>query len=62
VRYVDVLRDDDLPGAPGDPDHSLLGLLRFDYVTITEAMGGEAGALEAVDVGLAVPDRAHYPQ
>jgi ABC-type Zn uptake system ZnuABC Zn-binding protein ZnuA len=62
VRYVDVLRDDDLPGAPGDPDHSLLGLLRFDYVTITEAMGGDAGALEAVDVGLAVPDRAHYPQ
>jgi hypothetical protein len=25
-------------------------------------MGGDAGALEAVDVGLAVPDRAHYPQ
>jgi ABC-type Zn uptake system ZnuABC Zn-binding protein ZnuA len=22
VRYVDVLRDDDLPGAPGDPEHS----------------------------------------
>jgi ABC-type Zn uptake system ZnuABC Zn-binding protein ZnuA len=62
VRYIDVLRDDDLPGEPGDPDHSLLGLLRFDYVTITEAMGGDASALHSFDVRLSVPDRAHYPQ
>lgn len=51
VRYVDVLRDDDLPGEPGDPEHSLLGLLRFDLVTIVESLGGDAAALVAVDVG-----------
>ena len=48
VEYVDVLRDDDLPGAPGDADHSWLGLMRFDYVTMTEALGGDASALRAL--------------
>ncbi len=60
--YVDVLRDDDLPGEPGDPDHSWLGLMRFDYVTIVRALGGDPSALEAVDVADVVPDRAEYPQ
>jgi ABC-type Zn uptake system ZnuABC Zn-binding protein ZnuA len=62
VRYVDVLRDDDLPGKPGDAEHSWLGLMRFDYVTMVEALGGDASALRALDVGDAAPDRARYPQ
>jgi ABC-type Zn uptake system ZnuABC Zn-binding protein ZnuA len=62
VRYVDVLRDDDLPGSPGEPEHSLPGLLRFDYVTMTEALGGDASALRALDLAVAAPDQAVYPQ
>lgn len=62
VQYVDVLRDDDLPGEPGDPEHSFLGLMRFDYVTIVEALGGDASALAALDVSDVVPDTAEYPQ
>jgi ABC-type Zn uptake system ZnuABC Zn-binding protein ZnuA len=62
VRYVDVLRDDDLPGRPGDPEHSWLGLMRFDFVTMVEALGGDASALRALDVSDPVPDRATYPQ
>ncbi len=62
VRYVDVLRDDDLPGQPGDPEHSWLGLMRFNFVTMVKSLGGDASALEAVDVRLAVSDRASYPQ
>ena len=62
VKYVDVLRDDDLPGKPGEPEHSWLGLMRFDYVTMTEALGGDAATLRALDVAGAVPDRAAYPQ
>jgi len=50
ARYVDVLRDDDLPGKPGDPEHSWLGLMRFDYVTMIEALGGQAPKLKALDV------------
>jgi ABC-type Zn uptake system ZnuABC Zn-binding protein ZnuA len=62
VRYVDVLRDDDLPGEPGDGEHSWLGLMRFDYVTMVEALGGDAGALEAVPLTPTVPDEAEYPR
>ena len=62
VSYVDVLRDDDLPGEPGDPEHSWLGLMRFDYVTITAALGGDPSALEQLDVTLDGEDRAEYPQ
>ncbi len=62
VKYVDVLRDDDLPGKPGDPEHSWMGLMHFDYVTMTEAMGGDAAALKAFKPGNVAPDTASYPQ
>jgi ABC-type Zn uptake system ZnuABC Zn-binding protein ZnuA len=62
VKYVDVLRDDDLPGKPGDQEHSWMGLMHFDYVTMTEAMGGDASALKAFKPGNVVPDTATYPQ
>ena len=62
VRYVDELRDDDLPGKPGEPRHTLLALLQFDFVTMIRSLGGDPAALEAVDVGDIAPDRATYPQ
>lgn len=62
ARYVDVLRDDDLPGRPRDAEHSLLGLLRFDYLTMTEALGGDPAPLAAVELVSRVRDSAEYPQ
>jgi ABC-type Zn uptake system ZnuABC Zn-binding protein ZnuA len=62
VRYVDTLRDDDLPGEPGDADHSWLGLMRFDYATMTEALGGDASALDALATDDVAVDAAEYPQ
>lgn len=62
VRYVDVLRDDDLIGEPGDAEHSWLGLMRFNFVTIVEALGGDASALKSLDVRDVVKDEAKYPQ
>jgi ABC-type Zn uptake system ZnuABC Zn-binding protein ZnuA len=62
VRYVDVLRDDDLPGEPGDDEHSWLGLMRFDYITMVSSLGGDPAALEAVPLTPAAPDQAEYPQ
>jgi ABC-type Zn uptake system ZnuABC Zn-binding protein ZnuA len=62
ATYVDDLRDDDLPGAPGDPEHSWLGLMKFNFITMTEALGGDASALEAIEVRNVVPDEADYPQ
>lgn len=62
ARYEDTLRDDDLPGKPGDPEHSWLGLMRYDYVTMIEGLGGTTESLEALDVSDVAADSADYPQ
>jgi ABC-type Zn uptake system ZnuABC Zn-binding protein ZnuA len=62
ARYVDTLRDDDLPGKPGDPEHSWLGLMRANFVTMVEALGGDASALKAVPLPPTTRDTADYPQ
>ena len=62
VRYIDVLRDDDLPGKPGEAKHSWAGLMQFDFVTIVEALGGDASALKAVKIDVGISDKANYPQ
>jgi ABC-type Zn uptake system ZnuABC Zn-binding protein ZnuA len=62
ARYEDTLRDDDLPGEPGDAEHSWLGLMRYDYRTMIRGLGGTTAALDALDVRDVAPDRATYPQ
>ncbi|MBA2446129.1 MAG: zinc ABC transporter substrate-binding protein, partial [Nocardioidaceae bacterium] len=53
---------DDLPQEPGEPEHSWLGLMRYDYVTMLTGLGGEAPTLESLDVSDVAPDNAEYPQ
>ncbi|CAN5822128.1 hypothetical protein BH23ACT1_BH23ACT1_05580 [soil metagenome] len=36
--------------------------MRANYVTMTDALGGDPTALEAFDVRDVVPDNAEYPQ
>ena len=62
ARYEETLRDDDLPGRPGDPEHSWLALMRYDYRTMIRGLGGTTTTLDAVDVADVAPDRADYPQ
>lgn len=62
ARYEDTLRDDDLPGKPGDPEHSWLGLMRYDYRTMIRGLGGTSTALDALDIADVAPDRSTYPQ
>ena len=62
ARYEDTLRDDDLPGEPGGPEHSWMGLMRYDYVTMIEGLGGTAEQLKALDVSDVTTDSAEYPQ
>ncbi len=62
ARYEESLRDDDLPGAPGEPDHSWLGLMKYDFVTMISGLGGDPATVEAIDVSSPVPDNAVYPQ
>lgn len=49
--YVADLRDDELPGNPGDPEHSYIGMMSFNVRTIVEALGGDPSALDSVDPG-----------
>lgn len=60
TRYIDVLRDDDLPGEAGEAEHSWQGLMRFNFVTMVEALGGDATELRGLDMSLAVADQAEY--
>ncbi len=62
VRYEESLRDDDLPGAPGDVEHSWLGLMRYNFATMIRGLGGDPATLEAMDITLDTPDTAVYPQ
>jgi len=41
VQYVDTLRDDDLPGKPGDKNHSYLGLMVEDLKIMATALKGK---------------------
>ncbi len=49
AKFVDQLRDDDLPGQPGAPDHTYLGLILEDVRIITEALGGDSAPLDGFD-------------
>lgn len=62
VRYEDSLRDDDLPGQPGDDNHSWLGLMQYNFATMIEGLGGQAPNVRAVDISSPFPDNADYPQ
>ena len=64
AEFVDQLRDDDLPGAPGDPRHTYLGLILTDVEIIVTALGGSAEALEGFDPSLVFEgdSGAKYPQ
>ena len=52
VRYVDKLRDDELPGAPGAADHSYVGLMVRDVQLMTRALGGDPSPLRRVPLGV----------
>ena len=62
VRYEQSLRDDDLPGAPGEENHSWLGLMQYNFATMIEGLRGDASNVRAVDITSPVPDNADYPQ
>jgi ABC-type Zn uptake system ZnuABC Zn-binding protein ZnuA len=61
AAYIADLRDDDLPGENGDPDHSYFGLMVFDFRTFMGALGGDVSAFDDMDVtNLEGGDTANY--
>lgn len=50
AEFIDDLADDDLPGKPGDPEHSYLGLLRQNMTAMIPALGGDASSMTGLDI------------
>jgi ABC-type Zn uptake system ZnuABC Zn-binding protein ZnuA len=46
ARYVGDLSDDVLPGAPGDPEHTYLEMMRRNARSIVDGLGGDVSALD----------------
>lgn len=51
AKFVDQLRDDDLPGSHGDPGHSYMGLMASNIRIMVPALGGSADAMDGFDTG-----------
>ena len=60
TTFVDSLRDDDLPGEPGDPVHSYTGMMLANIRTIVSALGGSPAALKTVDPAPVAGHHARY--
>src|SRR5579864_297168 len=48
AKYEATLRDDDLPGDVGGPDHSYVGLMVYDVKTMVTDLGGDPSALNGI--------------
>jgi len=59
-RYIDKLRDDELPGTPGDPQHSYIGMMVENMTIMFEALGGSADALKKVEPAPVAGSHADY--
>ena len=64
AQFIDELRDDDLPGGPGDPRHGYLGLMLQNMEIMIPALGGNIEALSGLDVSPIFDgnSNAKYPQ
>ncbi|MFQ5540455.1 MAG: metal ABC transporter substrate-binding protein, partial [Candidatus Binatia bacterium] len=49
TKYTDRLRDDELPGKPGDPQHSYIGMMLENIGIIFEALGGSTEPMKKID-------------
>lgn len=48
ARLASSLADDVLPGEPGDPEHSYIGMMLYNTHIIVSALGGDVQALDSV--------------
>jgi ABC-type Zn uptake system ZnuABC Zn-binding protein ZnuA len=57
VTIVGTLSDDDLPGDPGDPEHSYIGMMLINMKNMLVPLGGNITALNGID-----PKDAYTPK
>ena len=49
IKFVTNLRDDDLPGRPGDTDHSYIGMMLENVRSMVSALGGDTKGLDMIN-------------
>ena len=59
-RYIDKLRDDELPGKPGDPRHSYIGMMVENFTLMFEALGGSGEPFKKIDPAPVAGSYANY--
>jgi ABC-type Zn uptake system ZnuABC Zn-binding protein ZnuA len=52
VRYIETLRDDVLPGVPGEARHSYIGMMLANVTTMVQALGGDTTGFLACTASL----------
>jgi len=50
AQFVDDLADDDLPGKPGDSDHTYLGLIKQNMEAMIPALGGDSSSMTGLNI------------
>jgi len=50
AKFIDQLADDDLPGQPGDKNHSFIGMMVSNMEIMSDALGGNPQCVANVDV------------
>ena len=48
---VNSLLDEDLPGVPGDPEHTYIGMMVENMRTLARSLGGDPSLMDGVEVG-----------
>ena len=59
-RYIDKLRDDELPGKPGEAQHSYIGMMLENLTIMFEALGGSSEAFKKIDPAPVAGSHADY--
>ena len=59
-RYIDKLRDDELPGKPGEAKHSYIGMMLDNLTIMFEALGGSSDAFKKIDPTPVAGSHADY--
>ncbi len=60
AKYVDKLRDDELPGKPGESRHSYIGMMLENLTIMFEALGGSAESFKKIDPTPVAGSQADY--
>lgn len=49
VKFIDTLRDDDLPGELDAPEHTYVGMMKENVETMARVLGGDPSGLKGID-------------